>query len=71
MKLIPGLSWFAALRSRRQPRVVAPDHGDMGTAFGLDAIQSMFHEPAVEPGVEIDPNAPLPWEHRVTRRSGL
>jgi hypothetical protein len=71
MKLIPGLAWFASFknsrpRPRRRPE---QDHGDMGTAFGLDAIQSLFQEPQRE--VRSMPLPPHPWEYRLIRRSGL
>ena len=52
--------------------VVLTDYADLGTAFGLDAsvasatAASATSEPA-------GPTAPAatPWEHRLTRRSGL
>lgn len=71
MKLIPGLSWFASLRSKRPSPGAEPDHGDMGTAFGLDAIQSLFHEPGAEGGARAAADTPRAWEHRLTRRSSL
>lgn len=56
--------------------VVLTDYADLGTAFGLDAsvasaaataaATSAASEPAGAPA----PPAP-PWEHRLTRRSGL
>jgi hypothetical protein len=37
MSLVPSFSWFAILRWQRLRPAAAPDFGDMGTAFGLDA----------------------------------
>jgi len=40
MSLVPTFSWFAVLRWQRLRPASAPDFGDMGTAFGLDASMS-------------------------------
>jgi hypothetical protein len=37
MRKRAGTSWWSALGWGRNPRPEAPDFGDMGTAFGLDA----------------------------------
>ena len=50
--------------------VVLTDYADLGTAFGLDAsVASAAASAADEPAAASAP-AP-PWEHRLTRRSGL
>jgi hypothetical protein len=41
------------------------DYADMGTAFGLDATI------AADAAAPAPPDAVPPWEHRLTRRSGL
>ncbi len=72
MNWATGLSRWLASRSRRvEQRADVRDPGDMGTAFGLDAsfgpIETQpptSHDALPSPG-------PLPWEHRLTRRSGL
>jgi len=63
------LSWLAALKP---PQAHAPgdaDPADMGTAFGLDA--SFEAVVGFEPQPALAAAAPLPWEHRLTRRTGL
>ena len=63
------LAWLATLRPLRRRRSAEIDHGDMGTAFGLDAsLQTLG------PTDELDdspPPAPTHWESRLIRRSGL
>ena len=66
-----GLSWLAALQARRaQARSGELDRADMGTAFGLDAS---FGPVDAEMAAARSGPAPAtpPWEHRLTRRSGL
>lgn len=70
------LSWWSLLTAKRTKRRSGDaDHGDMGTAFGLDASFGPLERddapqtdassaPAPTPGA-------LPWEHRLTRRSSL
>ena len=62
-----GLAWLAArARVRRAPRTGSPDHGDVGTAFGLDASFDAAPEPTPVP--------PAPagrWDHRLIRRTKL
>lgn len=72
MNWAKGLSWWSALRARGAEQSVAEhDHGDMGTAFGLDASLGPIDEsPAMASGALPAPS-PLPWEHRLTRRSSL
>lgn len=67
-----GLSWWSALRaSRAEQRSAERDHGDMGTAFGLDASFGPIDEqPPMARGV-LPAASSLPWEHRLTRRSSL
>jgi|GEM_PF-2212974 len=67
-----GLSWVAGLKARHaERRSSEPDHGDMGTAFGLDASFGPVDEPPpMALGARAEPSS-LPWEHRLTRRSGL
>ena len=72
MNWAKGFSWWPAWRARRAERCVAEhDHGDMGTAFGLDA--SFGPIDAQPPSARDALPAPgsLPWEHRLTRRSSL
>ena len=65
-----SLSWLSALKARRaERRSCEPDHADMGTAFGLDA--SFGPADAAPPRGPLPPQAPPPWEHRLTRRSSL
>jgi hypothetical protein len=66
-----GLSWLAALASRRTTRCEVPDRADMGTAFGLDASMVGTQEtgPEALPGLARTPLQT--WERRVVRRSGL
>lgn len=72
MNWAKGLSWWSALRARRvEQRLAERDHGDMGTAFGLDASYGPIDEqPPMARGVTSAPSS-LPWEHRLTRRSSL
>lgn len=72
MNWAKGLSWWSALRTRQaQQRSAERDHGDMGTAFGLDASFGPIDEqPPMMRGVLPAPSS-LPWEHRLTRRSSL
>ncbi len=53
--------------------VVLTDYADLGTAFGLDA--SVASAAAAATSAAVGPtgaSAPAPpWEHRLTRRSGL
>ena len=55
---------------RREPadRPSGPDAADMGTAFGLDAS---FDHPEVDPIPAGAAAADMPWEYRLTRRTGL
>ena len=56
---------------RAERRSDALDHADMGTAFGLDASFGPADDhPPMAPGAGPVPIS-LPWEHRLTRRSGL
>ena len=53
-----------------RPDAGATDYADMGTAFGLDA--SFACDPALRIGPDVGEARDLPpWEHRLTRRSGL
>ena len=59
----PAAPWLPAADA------VLTDYADLGTAFGLDAsVASGTASPA-----SVDPagSAPPPWEHRLTRRTGL
>ena len=51
MNLLPGLNWLTALTARRRSAAEedAPDPGDMGTAFGLDAMAPDLPEPPPTP----------------------
>ncbi|MEO6410656.1 MAG: hypothetical protein ABIO45_18155 [Burkholderiaceae bacterium] len=49
--------------------VVLTDYADLGTAFGLDASVAHGSAASVAPATTAHPK--LPWEHRLTRRSGL
>ena len=48
---------------------VLTDYADLGTAFGLDA--SVASGAAAPASVEFAGPSPQPWEHRLTRRTGL
>ena len=54
----------------RPPEAVLTDYADLGTAFGLDATVGsgcgLYPEPAV-----VHSPTELPWEYRLTRRTGL
>ena len=67
-----GLAWVSALKAKRaERRSSESDHADMGTAFGLDASFGPVDEPPpMALGALAEPSS-LPWEHRLTRRSGL
>ena len=68
-----GLSWWSAL-TRATPdeqRAGADDPADMGTAFGLDASFGPIGDPPPLVRGALPAPSSLPWEHRLTRRSGL
>lgn len=74
MNIVAAARRFIALTSRRSPirRDDDPaDPGDMGTAFGLDAITVL--ESDTQPGVHLtEPlSANQRFEDRLHRRSGL
>lgn len=64
-----SLSWLAAFKPSHATTPHEADPAEMGTAFGLDASFGPA-EPYPAPLPEA-PTAPLPWEHRLTRRSCL
>jgi hypothetical protein len=66
--MIPGLNWLRAMRVRRALArdKSAPDPGDMGTAFGLDASMEAPANAAHTASLEIP--ARLPWSQRLVRR---
>ncbi len=73
MKQAGDLPWWAVFAMRRQQNFAeTTDRADMGTAFGLDASFPAHSEAleadAATPAADA---APKPWEHRLTRRSGL
>lgn len=52
--------------------VVLTDYADLGTAFGLDASVASAAAASARSDAPPEPAAPAPpWEHRLTRRSGL
>ena len=64
-----SLSWLGLLAARDEPHGAEADRADMGTAFGLDASMAPFDaEPPATHGAAAQP---MPWEHRLTRRSSL
>jgi hypothetical protein len=67
-----GLSWLAALKAP-SPELICreADCADMGTAFGLDASFGLHGEEPMRAGAGALQESSLPWEHRLTRRSGL
>ena len=72
MNWAKGFSWWSALCARRAEQSVAEhDHGDMGTAFGLDASLGPIDESPPMARDAFPAPSPLPWEHRLTRRSSL
>jgi hypothetical protein len=68
-----GLSWLAALKAPAENRGAGEaDCADMGTAFGLDAsFGPAGDEPAMMGRDGALSASSLPWEYRLTRRSGL
>lgn len=67
MNLLPGLNWFRSMATRPDAASpTAPDPGDMGTAFGLDA--SMEALPRDTPPETPPPQADSPWSRRLVRR---
>ena len=65
-----GLSWLKLFAPRVDWLGVHTDRGDMGTAFGLDASIAPL-DSELGAGAPADAPVPAPWEHRLTRRSGL
>ena len=63
-----GLSWLSTLKSGPDEHGPDVDHGDMGTAFGLDASMSPIGADAFDP---VRSGAQEPWERRIVRRSAL
>ncbi|HEY9239467.1 MAG TPA: hypothetical protein VIP10_11560 [Burkholderiaceae bacterium] len=65
-----GFAWWTAVTSADAAGAREADPADMGTAFGLDAS---FGPVDAEPSPPVAPGAPapVPWEHRLTRRSSL
>ena len=70
MKLFPGATWFAALRSWRGQRRRGQEPADMGTAFGLDSITVVDFDTTQHPGPD-SAHAAAGWQRRLTRRSRL
>lgn len=67
-----ALSWWSALGARRaERRSVEVDHGDMGTAFGLDASFGPVEADRPIQRTVMPSPTPEPWEYRLTRRTGL
>ena len=63
-----GLTWLAGLKPSHAFSADDADPADMGTAFGLDAS---FDHPDVDPIPAGAVAADMPWEYRLTRRTGL
>lgn len=55
------------------PDTVLTDYADLGTAFGLDAsvASGMAAQPAADRAAGATAAPVMPWEHRLTRRTGL
>lgn len=75
MKLIPDLPKWA-LEALDAPSAFADtDRADMGTAFGLDGIDTGLMPPPIELTPEeqaaVDAAAQDPLQRRLTRRTGL
>lgn len=66
-----GLSWLALLKAPSALIDREADCADMGTAFGLDASFRLCGEEPILAGAGGMQESSLPWEHRLTRRSGL
>jgi hypothetical protein len=67
-----GLSWLAALKTPSADRSAdEADCADMGTAFGLDASFGRTGDDPATMGRDSVSSSSLPWEYRLTRRSGL
>lgn len=74
MKRATGLPWWAEFALRRETKFAeTTDRADMGTAFGLDASFPEQDDESPQAGASAPAAdaAPKPWEHRLTRRSGL
>ena len=54
----------------RPPEAVLTDYADLGTAFGLDATVGGAPGLYPEPAAGQSPTE-LPWDYRLTRRTGL
>lgn len=68
-----GLSWLTALKpAAGDGGVGEADCADMGTAFGLDAsFGACRDEPQLMDRSGPSSASSLPWEYRLTRRTGL
>ena len=72
MNLLAGARWLLTLGSRRASRRHGSDPADMGTAFGLDAITTIFEPAALSEGqLQDDAARPSRFELRLHRRSTL
>ena len=73
MKRATGLPWWAEFALRRETTFAeTTDRADMGTAFGLDAsFPAQDEAPEAGASTPAAGAAPKPWEHLLTRRSGL
>lgn len=73
MKLIPDHlpKWARDALALGSEDFAGTDHGDMGTAFGLDASFAPALSLTPEEAAEIDAVAQDPLQRRLARRSGL
>ncbi|NUZ04303.1 hypothetical protein [Piscinibacter koreensis] len=61
MRLLPAIARLVGIRPRRAKPLGATDFGDMGTAFGLDAITTIDETP-------LDVAEPAPLQSALQRR---
>jgi hypothetical protein len=70
MRLLPAIARLIGARPRRRKPHAGPDFGDMGTAFGLDAITTIDEPPLALDGEATSPRASL-LQRRLEGRSRL
>ena len=75
MSWTTGFTWLAGLKPSLASATDGDDPADMGTAFGLDASfghPDLDQSPAPAPApAPVAAAAEMPWEYRLTRRTGL
>lgn len=67
MNLLPRWMWTRSVALWRRDAQHAPDPGDMGTAFGLDASLAPLAEETAAPPSKLGETR-APWHQRLDRR---